>query len=73
MARKNNRAKELRRVAHYTQDEEQRLKENKDRNERRKQNAVARANGVAPRGLEERREWAKKPKVAPVVANKAII
>ena len=74
MSRKNNKAKEKRRVAHYCKDEEDRINKKKEKNERRKKNAADRAAGIAiPGDMKKRRDNAKKPKVAPVVANKAMI
>ena len=65
MSRKNNNAKHQRHLEYGRKDEAERIAKNKKRNDARKKTADLRARGIDP--LKQRKNAAKKAKVAPVV------
>ena len=67
MSRKNNRAKDKRHNDFVANDEAARIAKNKKRNDARKRTVEMRERGLDP--LKERKNAAKKAKVAPIVAS----
>ena len=67
MSRKNNRAKYQRHIDYAKNDEAERIAKNKKRNDARKRTVEMRERGLDP--LKEKKNAAKKAKVAPVVAS----